>query len=446
MSGSGKPWNWLGKPQKETPVNITEKFLEKAKATSERQTFRDDEITGFGVRIEPKESGGRKSFFYNVKLGGQAVFKALGEWPTLSVKDARDEAKEWAGKASAWKKAGYPAEANPFAKVKPQERTTVPTFKELTDAYIERHLMDPEVGALDKERARYDCELLIKNHFNPWLNLPIDKITTEHVLEAKNKAKGRYQQNSVVEFVRRVYNWAAGSKNGKVNFWAVPNPAKDIALNKPKPRKRFLQPRELLKFKEQLKKENHSDMRDVLTLLLATGARKGNVYAMRWENVSEELRNWHVPFSKSGDSGDSGDYEVALTPAAMEVLKRRGWKDQGFVFPANSRSGHISDIKKKWFEFRKRAGIPDVRLHDFRRTKGSYAALAGESLQKIAAMLGHKSVGSTEIYAQLRQESGRQTSAASDLTMEKMMEEARRRKKKEARRQNSPKLLAVAND
>lgn len=358
----------------------------------------------------------------------------------MSVKDARDEAREWAGKAGAWKKAGCPEEANPFAKMKPRERTTVPTFKELTNAYVERHLMDWEDGALDKERARYDCELLIKNHFGAWLDLPIDKITTEHVLEAKNKAKGRYQQNSVVELVRRVYNWAAGSKNGRPNFWPASNPAKDVALNKAKKRNRFLQPDELVRFNEELKKEKDATTRDVLTLLLATGARKGNVYAMRWQDLSFELANWHVPMSKSGES-----YEVALTPAATEVLERRdrGKKpDAIFVFPAVSKSGHIDDLKKRWFEFRKRADIPDVRLHDLRRTRGSYCAIGGESLQKIAAVLGHKSTQSTQIYARLMKETARSTSLVADQTTEKMMAEARKRTKRAGRK---PKLLAVSN-
>src|SRR4029077_14721732 len=117
------------------------------------------------------------------------------------------------------------------------------------------------------------------------------------------------------------------------------------------------------------------DTRDVLALYLATGARRGNVNGMRWADISFELLTWRIPMSKSGEG-----YDVALTPAAIEVLERRHETkgESEFVFPARSKSGHIVDIKKKWQKFRKRAGIPDVRLHDLRRTKGSYAALSGE--------------------------------------------------------------------
>jgi integrase len=180
----------------------------------------------------------------------------------------------------------------------------------------------------------------------------------------------------------------------------------------------------------------------VLTLLLSTGARKSSVYAMRWQDVSFELCNWTIPMSKSGES-----YEVPLTAAAMEVLERRRREAKEgavFVFPAHSRTGHINDIKKRWAIFRKAAGLGDVRLHDLRRTRGSYCAIGGESLQKIAAVLGHKSIQSTQIYARLMEETASSTSLVADETMKKMMGEARKRAKRAARKPKA-KLLAVAN-
>ena len=92
-------------------MNLTEKSIERLQANNDRPSFRDDEFTGLGIRIEPKSSGGRKSFsglFWNAKVAGQVVFKSLGEWPTTSVRDAREKAKQWAGKASKWKEAGCP--------------------------------------------------------------------------------------------------------------------------------------------------------------------------------------------------------------------------------------------------------------------------------------------------------------------------------------------------
>jgi integrase len=421
-------------------MNLTEKGVEKMTAGETRQQFMDDEVVGFGIRIESLASGGRKSFFWCGKVNSKKHFRSLKDFGTKSVKDARSDARKLVGEIEAWKDSKYSEDKNPFRDAK--QRTTAPTFKELADSYVANYLRSK---SLNPGRAEYNIKLLLKNRFAAWLDRPVNEITVDDVLAVRN-ACGKYHHmaNTVVEFVRRIYNWSAGSRNGKLNFWKVENPAKDIELfprGKQTARERFLQPDELVRFHEELKKEAHVDVRDVLALLLATGARKSNVYEMKWVDVSLQLKIWKIPMSKSGEG-----YAVELMPAAVEVLERRH-RTKGkseFVFPANSESGHIEDVKKRWSEFRKRAGFPDLRLHDLRRSKGAYAAISGESLQKIGAMLGHKSLGSTEIYARLNQESVREASMASDAAMKNAMAQAKKRSKREARAPK-PKLLAVAN-
>jgi integrase len=129
--------------------------------------------------------------------------------------------------------------------------------------------------------------------------------------------------------------------------------------------------------------------------------------------------------SKSGES-----YEINLMPAALKVLERRRREiaeTETFVFPARSESGHVCDVKKRWFEFRKSCGLPDVRLHDLRRTRGSYLAISGVSLQQIGAVLGHKSLGSTEIYSRLHNEAITKALETGDRTMTRMMRQAEKR-------------------
>ena len=46
-------------------------------------------------------------------------------------------------------------------------------------------------------------------------------------------------------------------------------------------------------------------------------------------------------------------------------------------------------------------GLLDVRLHDLRRTFGSYQAITGASLPVIGKTLGHKSATATAVYARL---------------------------------------------
>jgi len=267
---------------------------------------------------------------------------------------------------------------------------------------------------------------MVKKRFGAWLDRPIDGITVEDVLALKQACgKKRYAVRAHVKFVSTLFNWSAGSRDGKINFWKVANPAADVSVPKKEKRKRFLQPDELVRFNAELEKEEHKVLVDVLTLLLATGARKSNVYAMRWQDVSFELRRWSVPMSKSGVG-----YEINLTTAALKVLERRRREiaeTETFVFPARSKSGHLCDVKKQWARFRKDCGLSDVRLHDLRRTRGSYLAISGVSLQQIGAVLGHKSLGSTEVYAQLHNEATAKALETGDAMMQKMMRQARKR-------------------
>jgi integrase len=65
------------------------------------------------------------------------------------------------------------------------------------------------------------------------------------------------------------------------------------------------------------------------------------------------------------------------------------------------RTGHITEPKSAWHRVRERAGVPDVRIHDLRRTLGSWLAQQGFRLPMIGAALNHASPASTAVYARL---------------------------------------------
>ena len=62
-------------------------------------------------------------------------------------------------------------------------------------------------------------------------------------------------------------------RDGRIHFWPVDNPAKDVALFDETKRERFLQPDELLRFNEALANEPSADLKDLLVLAITTGAR-----------------------------------------------------------------------------------------------------------------------------------------------------------------------------
>ena len=95
---------------------------------------------------------------------------------------------------------------------------------------------------------------------------------------------------------------------------------------------------------------------------------------------------------------------VVLSTNALAILNERSGapnKDAEWVFPSERGAGSVVDPKKAWERVREHSGLADVRMHDLRRTLGSWQALSGTSLQIIGKSLGHKSMKATEVYARL---------------------------------------------
>jgi integrase len=297
---------------------------------------------------------------------------------------------------------------------KSEAETAVPTFKEMLAAYVARREAP--------ESQQRNVEWVARRYFSAWNHRPIDSITIDDVLTVKNACGAKhYMANRCVEFVRAIFNWSAETIDNKVNFWRVGNPAKDISFHDEETRDRYLLPEELRRFNEQLQKEQHTDLADLLTLCLGTAARKGDILSMCWRDIDWHRLTWRVPDPKNGEP-----YDVPLTPAVVHVLETRRDRapdDATFVFPGMGADGHLDDVpKRQWKRFRKLAKIEDITIHDLRRTKATYAALHGVPLQHIAAMLGHsdKNLQSVTVYAKLKDSAVREAAEASER---KMLEE-----------------------
>ena len=98
-----------------------------------------------------------------------------------------------------------------------------------------------------------------------------------------------------------------------------------------------------------------------------------------------------------------------MSYASLNRLKRywrrfKNHNDNFYVFPAGnskSKKGHITEPSAAWRRLLKHSELKDLRIHDLRRTNGSWQAKTGGSLQIIGKSLGHKDIATTAIYARL---------------------------------------------
>lgn len=82
----------------------------------------------------------------------------------------------------------------------------------------------------------------------------------------------------------------------------------------------------------------------------------------------------------------------------------RSKKDAGGRAP---QPAPLVNISKPWSRVRKAAGVEDVRLHDLRRTVGSWLAQSGNSLHLIGRVLNHSNQSTTAVYARFGEDSVR---------------------------------------
>lgn len=194
------------------------------------------------------------------------------------------------------------------------------------------------------------------------------------------------------------------------------NPCAGISLYREDSRERFLKPAELPRFFEALEHEETPNyLKDFVYLGLYIGARKSNLLSMKWQDIDFELAVWSI---SAGQSKNREAMTIPIIPAALEILIRR-WKENQasptpslFVFPSlspQSKTGHLNDIRISWKALLKRAKIADFRIHDLRRSLGSWQTIMGASTAIVGKSLGHKSQQATAIYARLNLDPIRQS-------------------------------------
>ena len=387
-------------------LNFTKRALEELRVPhdNDRLIVFDTNTAGLGFVVF---ASGVRSFFHRRRVRGVAERTTLGRFPDLTIEQARSEASSLNARIAAWKLSGYQGES-PFEK-----RPEAATFGELVDKYIERHV---QRHASRPERAVQEVRWAVDKHLASWKNAQLDEITRSDVVQLHEEVGGKHRTaaNRLVQLVRRLYNWAASPD---VSLHRRDNPAHHIKLFHESRRTRFLRPAEMPSLFAALRKEPNADLRDYVTLALWTGARRGDLLSMRWQDLSLDVNRWEIPHPKN-----RSPYLVPLTPEAVKILSnRRAHSTRGdWVFPSEyGRTGHITDFKRGWKKLLKRAGLADkdLRQHDLRRTLGSYQAAGGTSLGIIGKSLGHKSLAATAIYAQLDLDPVRESVLSATRTM-----------------------------
>ena len=411
-------------------INFTKSDLTKiVPPTTGRIEYRDTKVAGLQLRVS---STGVKTF--SVYRWGKSTGKpervTIGRFPEVSVEAARTKATEIV--------ASFAMGENPN-EAKRKARAEL-TFADLFDLYIERH-SKVHKRTWREDQSKYEQYLCSEKD---GVNLAAKKLsaierTDIARLHAKIGKDHPITANRVIALVSSIF--------GRAITWDIYdkiNPATKIKRFKENSRERFLQRDELPRFFAALGTEPNDVIRRFFLISLLTGARRGNVLAMRWDCLDGRNWTWKIP----GDQSKNGvPLTVMLSAEVVELLNEcKDENDTPWVFPGTGKGGHLADPKKAWkrmldtdelsqlvqrisqtnHAFVAKEGdtldktllrareqailygadtngsrLEDLRPHDLRRTLGSYQAMTGASLPIIGKSLGHKSQAATQVYARL---------------------------------------------
>ena len=280
-----------------------------------------------------------------------------------------------------------------------------PTFKECFESFIVLKRNGKGLPLSDSTVHSY-CTTFDK-HLSKIGKLKISKVSPDDLRSLKIKSDA--QSNRVRAMISAVFRWMI-NEQGHSN---LVNPAAVIKHRTIDSRERFLEPEELPRFFEALERNS---LGDFFALCLWTGARKMNVAAMEWTQVDLVKGVWVIPRIKNGDV-----HRIPLTAPAVEILRRRKLEKNvhiRWVFPGRGTDTHLREPKRAWNDLLEDAGLTNLKIHDLRRSLGSYLAIGGESLLTVGKVLGHRSVQASQVYARmnldpLRQAIDRATDAIS---------------------------------
>ena len=376
---------------------------------SGNRIYYDDQITGLGLRIT---AAGARSFVFNYRINGRERRYTVGpygkdQWTLLRARKRAGELRRMVERGE-----------DPLGER--QDARQAPTVADLCDRFEDEHV------SKKRPSTQIDYKRVLRKDVRPVLGAKkvadIEFADIDRLHRRITKRGSPYEANRARAVLSKMFNLALKWK------MRADNPVRGVERNDEEKRARYLEPqKELPRLAKALAEHEDKQAADIIRLLLLTGARRGEVQAMRWDQLDLDRSNWT---KLSAHTKQKKTHHAVLSDAAVQLLKRlraeaetaaeaTGEAVSEWVFPADSKTGHRVEIKNAWAEIcvaaditrtvmekdsmgRMRAVVKHgARIHDLRHTFASLLASAGQSLPIIGTLLGHTQPATTARYAHL---------------------------------------------
>ncbi|WP_342069769.1 tyrosine-type recombinase/integrase [Yoonia algicola] len=341
-------------------------------------THWDATTPGFGIRCSAKSKS------YVVMYGAKRRLKTIGRYPALSLSDARRQAKLFLA-----------------------SQATVPN-----DA-IEHDYQDVLLAYMADCHSRLrpstlEGYLLYLNGIK--LNGLISEITQRNMMHAIERfTTSPTSRNYAFTTFKVFFNWAV-----RMQYVTV-NPLSNLK----RPHKTGSRDRVLSEDEIKVLLSYSLGQRDrycgIVSLLLVTGQRRGEIAGLRWDEISG---GW-LHFSANRTKNARG-HAVPLGLLGMQILDRPKTHDV-FVFGDDDSDQPFSGWSRAQRRLLRETGLPHFTLHDLRRTFATVHAKLGTPIHVTERLLNHVSGTVSGVAAVYNRHSYEQEMALAQSTLDNFL-------------------------
>jgi len=395
-------------------VNLTAGTIERLTCPAGKQQafMRDSEAPGLRVRVT---AAGAKSFVYEAKLDRQTIRRTIGDVKLWSIEQARTEARRLAvvldsGQDPRELERQQQADR---AAAKAAAAVQAATVGEAWAAYVaertphwgELHRKDHErltrAGGEIAKRGTRGRGVTIAGPLYPLLGLPLRELTAPIVEAwATREAQTRPTAARLAwRLLKAFLGWCAEQPEYAPVLPST-NPAKTKkareALGKAKAKDDSLLKEQLPAWFDAVRSISNPAVAAYLQTLLLTGARPGEVRAMRWNDLNTQWRGLTIRDKVEGER------VIPLTPYVWHLLAALPRRNE-FVF-ASSRNENtpLTEPNHAHDKACKVAAIDGLTLHGLRRSFGSLSEWLEVPAGVVAQIQGHKPSATAEKHYRVR--------------------------------------------
>ncbi|WP_043005678.1 tyrosine-type recombinase/integrase [Comamonas testosteroni] len=281
---------------------------------------------GGGLYLELTAAGGR---YWRLKyrIAGKEKRLALGVYPAVGLKDARD----LAGQArQALQSGDDPSELRKIAKAKAVHEA-VNTFRAVAGEWMEHQAARWTPETRERIRASLEADILKTMGARPLASIkPLEVMTAIKAIEARGAGD---QAGRVLQRVKAIFRWAV------IHRRLDSNPMLDLVQSEIlKPRevqhRAALDAKELPAFLAQLDSyDGDPHTIHALRLLMLTATRPGEVRGARWSEVDMDDAMWTIPAERMKMRSE---HRVPLSRQSLELLQSMQTLSGGreLIFPS----------------------------------------------------------------------------------------------------------------